>query len=58
MLTIIRARMTAMFMNRMKLEQIQQSNVVADYVNRYGCKDCFNPTSRFIENAYRSLIAR
>jgi glyoxylase-like metal-dependent hydrolase (beta-lactamase superfamily II) len=55
MLTIIRDRMVAMIKDGMTLEQVQKSNVVADYVSRFGCEDCFNPTSRFVENAYRSL---
>lgn len=55
MLTIIRDRMQAMIKDGMTLEQIQKSNIVADYVDRFGCEDCFNPTTRFLENAYRSL---
>jgi hypothetical protein len=55
MLTIIRDRMVAMIKDGMTLEQVQKSDVVADYALRYGSEGGFNPTSRFIENAYRSL---
>lgn len=55
MLTIIRDRMQAMIDDGMTLEQVQDSNIVLDYEARYGADGGFNPTSRFIENAYRSL---
>ena len=55
MLTIIRERMQAMIDDGMTLEQVQNSNIVLDYEARYGADGGFNPTSRFIENAYRSL---
>jgi cyclase len=55
MLTIIRDRMVAMIDDGMTLEQVQDSNVVADYEGRYGADDGFFATSAFIENAYRSL---
>ena len=55
MVTIIRDRMVAMIDDGMTLEQVQASTVVADYESRYGSEGGFNPTTRFVENAYRSL---
>ena len=55
MMTIIRDRMVAMIDDGMTLEQVQNSNVVADYEGRYGADTGFFATSAFIENAYRSL---
>jgi glyoxylase-like metal-dependent hydrolase (beta-lactamase superfamily II) len=54
MLTIIRDRMQDMIDRGMTLEQVKRSNVVADYERRWGSEDGTG-TSRFIENAYRSL---
>ena len=55
MLTIIRDRMVAMIDDGMTLEQVQGSDVVADYEGRYGADEGFFSTAGFIENAYRSL---
>ena len=56
MLTIIRDRLVAMIDDGMTLEQVLESNVVLDYEARYGSEDGFNPTSRFLTNAYNSLV--
>ena len=56
MLTIIRDRLVAMIDDGMTLEQVLESNVVLDYEARYGSEGGFNPTSRFLTNAYNSLV--
>ncbi len=56
MLTIIRDRLVAMIDEGMTLEQVLASNVVLDYEGRYGSEGGFNPTSRFLTNAYNSLV--
>ena len=53
MLTIVRDRMVTMIDKGMTLDELQRSNVVDDYVLRYGTDTRI--TSRFVENAYRSL---
>jgi len=56
MITIIRDRMVDMIEKGMTLEQVLDSNVVLDYEGRYGSDTGFNPTSRFVTNAYNSLV--
>jgi len=56
MLTIIRDRLVAMIDDGLTLEQVLESNVVLDYEARYGSEGGFNPTSRFLTNAYNSLV--